>query len=679
MKNFKVLSLALCLTCLPIRIYGSAVETNVIVEPYLAPVTQFRGIFTEIDREFAALYPGTLKGFDQVDDRVVPVARAVHADFRTATPAQVQEYRDYNFGKFFEFMEGLRKRNPVETAGDEFNTLYDNIYAEAQEAARNPLTEIKWYLFEAMFLRGLLLASGGGSEEARDLLSTIPDMECFFGALRDTPAYLRGGTGEKVPAWKTGLTAMLVNGGDDDTRGADVKKREVNFEGVQCKYKDVKEELRRHGLHAKIYLPLVDLGKIGITTLTKMWLHMVFGVPLTYGEYKAHGIDLGTTVGALHDEAHGIVDNRRREVMQATINRLKKVVVANKPVKRALPLAARHMVERYNALNETLLVYIEAKERIAIAELTAAIALAPDNKDDGTRKTAEIAARRKYNMGVAALFHALHEVYAMEASVLEAPTLAEAITQLCQNATSKEEGAEFDELETFINPSSDLTDAEIFERIKRRKLASVGIYIPYKSGEPAPTTIGGYVSNLDLDSVRVHRGPVYTKVTFDTNAGQAVKIQVPTTRYLVNTAADENAVLALVGQKVPEVVVDIDTLSVLPRDHTDRIATLAQVQGWLAAVNTRTNAMVAALTADVLANLPAGTLARYDALVASQNAEWEAAYPTVITAPALMPSTVSEDVFGVEERNAKAAAEMLDGSAILVPASTAATTEESAS
>lgn len=679
MKNLKVLSLALCLTCLPVQIYGAAeTVTDVVVEPYATSVTQFRGLFTDTDRQFVTLYPGTLKGFDQVDDRVVPAARAVHAGFREVTPQQMQEYRDYNFRKFFEFMEGLRRIKPAETAGDEFNTLYNKIYTEAAEAARNPLTEIKWHLFEIMFIRGLLLASGNGSEEAQDLLSTVPDMEHFFGALRDTPAYLMGDTGGKVPAWKTGLTAMLVNGEYNDTRGADVHKDFINLEEVHCKYADVKKELNRYGLAEKIYLPIVGLGKIGITTLTKMWLHTVFGVPLTYDEYTAHGIELGTAVGALHDEAHGIVDNRRREVMKATINLLKKVVVVNKPVKRALPLAARHMVERYNAFNETLLAYIETKERTAIDELTAAIALAPEldarraaekeahethredadalaralasakelAPDEGrnrNRHAAEIAARRKYNMGVAALFHTLHEVYAMRANVLEAPTLAEAITRLCTNATSKDDTEVFDELETFINPSSDLNDAEIFERLKRRKLASIGIYTPYKSGEPAPT-IGDYVSNLDLESLKVHRGPVYTEVTFDTNAGKAVKIQVPTTRYLVNTAKDENAVLALVGQKVPEVVMDIDTLRTLPKDHADRTAALAQMQEWLTTVDKRTNTMVAALTADVLANLPTGALARYDVLVASQNAEWEAAYPPVVTAPVLVPSAVSVDV-----------------------------------
>lgn len=42
--------------------------------------------------------------------------------------------------------------------------------------------------FKAMFSRGLLLASKGEiSEEALDLLSNVPVIEDFYGALRDTP------------------------------------------------------------------------------------------------------------------------------------------------------------------------------------------------------------------------------------------------------------------------------------------------------------------------------------------------------------------------------------------------------------------------------------------------------------------------------------------------------------
>ena len=110
--------------------------------------------------------------------------------------------------------------------------------------------------------------------------------------------------------------------------------------------------------------------------------------------------------------------------------------------------------------------------------------------------------------------------------------------------------------------------------------------------------------------------------------------------------------LALVGEKVPEFGIDIDILRTLTKDDASRIAALEQAKQlkyiWYREVKRRTNALVTALTADVLANVPSDALERYNALVVRQNAEWEAAYPP-ITAPVLMPSTVSADVFAVVE------------------------------
>lgn len=161
MKNLKILSLVLCLTCVPVHVYASdeyksaGAEDEVKVDASgVRRFAPFHGIFTPSDAALEKLYLGTLIGFNKVDDSVVPTARAVHANFREATREQMQEYRKYYFSKFFEFMDGLRKRNPVETADEEFNALYDDILTEANVALEKPLTEIKW-LFSKLCFRAV--------------------------------------------------------------------------------------------------------------------------------------------------------------------------------------------------------------------------------------------------------------------------------------------------------------------------------------------------------------------------------------------------------------------------------------------------------------------------------------------------------------------------------------------
>jgi len=426
----------------------------------------------------------------------------------------------------------------------------------------------------------------------------------------------------------------------DDTKGNDVRKP---FLQVGVLSWDVVSEIKKianqHGLYKNVYLPMVDCGKVGITTIVKMWLHHACPVPLTYGEYEAHGISLGAAVGAEHDTAHGRVDNRRREVQQAIINLLNKVE-AKKPVKKAIPLAAEHMVKRYQAFNEVLLAFIEEKEHMAIQELQDANELNLENKYDLFRVCGERLARQKYNTGVAALFQVLHEEYAMKANVLEAPSFAEAIAKLCENAKTRENLKNFDELETFFKPEADLLDQEIFEKIKDRTLTSVGIYPAYDASKPAPVKIGDSLDYIDLDSLRVVRGSVITEVKFDTNAGKAVKIQIPTTRYTFNTLSDENAVLGLIGKKVSEVILDMESLRALPKDAPARAEALSQVKTWLDAVVANTNEMVTGLIADILANTPVTVVTGYDELVAVQNAKWNAMYP--IPSSTMVVSTTSD-------------------------------------
>ncbi len=438
--------------------------------------------------------------------------------------------------------------------------------------------------------------------------------------------------------------ACIINSTDDEARGQDVHKPGLQLGSLDWNMKKlISKEAKRFRLHKEVYLPMVDAGKIGITTLVKMWLNQIFGVPLTYGEYTAHGINLGSAVGAMHDEAHGIVDNRRREVKQAIANLLNAANTAGKnPRAEALPLATRHMVSRFNALNQTLLAYVEAKERSAVEALSAAKALAPDdadNADNAERKEAEKIARRRYNTGITALFQALHEAYAMKANVLEAPTLEKAITRLCANATSGETSDKFNELETFFNPRSDLTNEEIFARIGTRSLASVGVHV---YGADVPTTIAEYAAQgkVFMDTLHVNRGAVYTEITFDVVNGKRVKIQVPTSHYLVNTAKDENAVLGLVGQKVSEANVPTNEQrqDLLEADETIKKVALKRIERWLTEVEARTNTLVSGLTADVLAHVPAEAMAAYNQLVAAQNDEWTRFMPSVALIPWVAPA-----------------------------------------
>ncbi len=580
-----------------------------------------------------------MKSFEKLGDvGIVSVIRKIEADWKSATGNEVQALRTFYFGKFFEFIGGLKERRENSL---EFLALWDNIYQEATKAAAGGVEELQWRLVQVMFVRGLLLASGGGSPEAQDLLSTVPDMNLFFGALADTPTHLRTLGQPVVPAWQHSSVACLINTTDDEARGQDVLKPGLQLGSLDWNMKKlINKEAKRLGLHKGVYLPMVDAGKIGITTLVKMWLNQIFGVPLRYGEYTAHGINLGSAVGAMHDEAHGFVDNRRREVKQAIANLLNAASAAGKnPRAEALPLATGHMVSRFNALNQTLLAYVEAKESRAVEDLRAAKSLAPDDADNAERKEAEKIARRRYNTGITALFQALHEAYAMKANVLEAPTLEKAITRLCANATSGETSDKFNELETFFNPRSDLTNEEIFARIGTRSLASVGVHV---YGADVPTTIAEYAAQgkVFMDTLHVNRGAVYTEIFFDVVNGKRVKIQVPTAHYLVNTAKDENAVLGLVGQKVSEANVPTNEQrqDLREADETIKKVALKRTERWLTEVEARTNTLVSGLTADVLAHVPAEARTAYNRLVAAQNDEWTRFMPSVALIPWVAPA-----------------------------------------
>lgn len=613
MKFLKNLSLALYLV-------GSAVISC------SAASVEHRPIFTEVDRELEKLYPGTLKGYSQVvgDQHLVETVRLLDDNFISTTAADVSAARSFYFGKFFSFMNGLREKNPQGSATPEFNALFKNMWEEAQQAAQGKNSDLNWHMIKVMFIRGLLLASGEGDEGARDLLNIVPGTELFFGALLDTPSYLLEDGEAMRPAWEHSSKACVHNIELIDRKNKDRFKRHPQPGFVDW---DVVSAIAREIKHTKVFgeveLPMVGFGKIGITTLLKTWLNHVFVLPLTYGEYEAHGFKLGAAVGAQHDDSHKDIDNREEQVIQAILNRLNTAYQAKKPVRKAVPLATAHMVERYRMFNEVLLGFIEAKERVVIEKLHAAIALAPGDKNDVNRKAAENLARQQYNTGVAVLFQVLREEYAMKANVLEASTFEEAIAALCDNVGKPDTG-EFDELRTFFNARSDLTDAEIFEKISGRTLESLKIYPAYDPSKAShPVTVGEYVDHIDMESMEFRRGPVVTEVRFDTLAGKSVVAQTLTTHFLVNTARDENAVLRLVGRGVTEL--DWDTLRSLPASNVaGRTMALEQVKTWLDAIDQNTKEMVTNLEADIREHAPEGLIAMYNQLVATQNAEWNA-------------------------------------------------------
>ena len=199
MKKSKILALALCLTCLPVHVYEATASEVNIETVNIAP--QFR-VFNQTDEALAAVYPGTMAGWNKVDVEgidIISVVRKIEADGKSATGEEVQALRTFYFNKFFNFMDGLKERRENTL---EFLALWDNICQEAATAAAGGLGELQWRFVEVMFMRGLLLASGGGSPEAQNLLSTVPDMNLFFGALADTPTHLRTLGQPVVPAWQ---------------------------------------------------------------------------------------------------------------------------------------------------------------------------------------------------------------------------------------------------------------------------------------------------------------------------------------------------------------------------------------------------------------------------------------------------------------------------------------------
>lgn len=635
MKKTQILTLALLISCASYKIYGSDAAPAGDGQGGVHVSSSSRQSEATREDAFTQLYKPTMKGLEAVDPRIIQLVDRVGRLQHEASQEDILQIRAYYFGKFFEYMEGLRKANQAPTA--EFVDLWENIHAEAEsEASKKDLGDINWEKLEVIFIRGLLLASDGRvSDAAKDLLGKIPGMELFFAAQEPTPLRLVRFGEARIPAWKHSAAACIQSEYDMDK----VEKPYLIAHPLHHTIiKRVVKEANRLGLRKNVFLPMPNLGKIGITAILEMLLHDAYPLPLTHEEYTAHGLSLVTAEAAAHDKAHGTVDNRRFEVLQAALNLLRNTPEGN-ITDENIELATRIAVERYQAFNDLLKHYLQVKKEIFVRDASSEVAVSIAPAMDGSvavdvavgGPAAKLRARQEYNAGVSPLFEALHEKYAFKANVLEKTTFAEAITQLCANATAHSEVLRFNEFNTLFNPQSDLTDAEIIAAVRNMPVSRTGVYIP------APVVVGdaavavavqtiGQYPRFDLAHATVRRGDVYTEITFnDKNTGEHVTLKSATAKYLFETAKDQNALLRLIGREVKVPVVNPD----LP-EAEGRIAYQAAVTEWFTEVSIRTNAMINGLVAEMQQPGMAGAIAAYDDLITRQNAAWAARFAPAV-------------------------------------------------
>lgn len=633
MKKTQILTLALLISCASYKIDAASGDRE---SAHVSPSS--RQSEARTDDAFTELYKTTMKGHQAVDPRIIPLVDRVERLRHEASEEDIQHIRAYYFGKFFEYMEGLRKANQAPTA--EFVDLWKNIRAEAEsEASKKNLGGVNWEMLEVIFIRGLLLASEGKvSDAAKDLLGKIPGMKLFFAAQEPTPLRLLRSGENRLPAWKHSAAACIQS--KEDMNMVENHPYLLPYPLHHTIERRIRKAADKLGLRENVFLPMPDLGKIGITTILEMWLHHAYPLPLTYEDYTAHGLSLVTVEAAAHDKGHGTVDNRRFEVLQAALNLLKSAPEGN-ITDENINLATRIAVERYQAFNDVLKHYLQVKKENFVRDAASgvAVSIAPAMDDSVAvgiavgGPAAKLRARQEYNAGVSPLFEALHEKYAFEANVLEKTTFAEAITQLCANATAHSEVLRFNEFNTLFNPQSDLTDAEIIAAVRNMPVSRTGVYIP------APVVVGdaavavavqtiGQYPRFDLAHATVRRGDVYTEITFnDKNTGEHVTLKSATAKYLFETAKDQNALLRLIGQAVEVPVVD----AVLPAAE-GRIAYQAAVTAWFTEVGARTNAMINGLVAEMQQPGMAGAIGAYDELITRQNAAWAVRFAPAVAA-----------------------------------------------
>ncbi len=641
MKKTQILTLFLLISCAPYKIYGASAaaagngEHDHVSFSSRSGEVPILGELSDIDGALHAVYPATLSGCRSFDPRIILLVDRVERLQHEASHEDIQHIRAYYFDRFYKYMDGLQKANEAPT--EEFLSLWKNILSEARsEASKEDLGDVNWNMIEAIFIRGLLLASNGTvSDAAKDLLGEIPDMELFFAAQEPTPLrFLKSGE-TRLPAWKHSAAACIKGKKDID--------RNVNhpYLLVYPLHQSVEKRIRaaadRLGLRGNVFLPIPGLGKIGITTILEMWLHHAYPLPLTYQKYTAHGLSLLTAEAAAHDKAHGSVDNRRFEVLNAALNLLKTA-----PERGVIPenidLATRIAVERYQAFNDVLKLYLQVKKENLIKGAASGVSVSIAPAGDGSvavgidvgGAAAKLRARQEYNAGVAALFEALHEAYAFRANVLEKTTFVEAMAQLCANATTPSEVLRFNELNTLFNPQSDLTNAEIIAAVGNMPVSRTGVYVPVPvvigdAAAAAVQTIGQY-PRFDLARATIKRGDVYTTVSFnDTNTGELVTLKSATAKYLFETAKDQNALLKLIGREV-----EVPVIAALPVGDAGRAGVEAEVAAWLTEVGTRTNTIINGLVADMQQPGMDNAISAYDELITRQNAAWAARFAPAV-------------------------------------------------
>lgn len=610
MKKLQQLYLALLVFC----IFHTCCHATELDEAYPQPrqpaknatAAEVGGTFSLKDSELYKLYRGTLVGYTSIDEKIIDLINKVKCSPTVATIEEMQAVRDFYFSKFFEYMDGLKITRTDETK--EFKKLWDDIYAEATKASETDLEQFDWRLIKVIFIRGLLLASGKIIEDVEDVLSKVPGTKIFFAAM----STVTSGTDTTIPAWQHSSALCIANLAALKTKPTRMQKIKTADGTDDDTIELIIDTANYLGLREGVFVPISDLGSLGITAILKMWLNHVYPVPLTYGTYRAHGLELNPAIGAMHDFAHGSADNRFLAVLQAILNLLK-----SSPTKKinnaTIKLATNHIVERYLALNEIFKKFLAYKEATLLEELQDIARI--DTSDPGKSKKIKIA-KQKYNRGIAALFYALHEKYALTHKVLEQETFAEAIERFCKN-TTKIRDSSFVDLETLFNPKSDLSNEQIIEAIKSVPLSAIG-----KSFDGAEVI--GEHPYFNMEGAVIARKDVHTEISFpDELTGKTITLTIRTEKYAFATYDDENTLLKLVGADVPKPVIDMDAMQVLPVGHDKREAAKQQVTTWLTAIDTGMATMMRNWITDLMLSKIASEIVKYDSLLAEQNAEWK--------------------------------------------------------
>jgi hypothetical protein len=340
--------------------------------------------------------------------------------------------------------------------------------------------------------------------------------------------------------------------------------------------------------------------------------------------------------GAMHDITHMNTDTRNEETMQAILDLIAELSDSGLDVYNHYGLICDIVVTRYNLLMNTLVSYIEEKERIAAEELEQ---LNSSNPDTIREDSAHI--RQQYNAAIVPLFYLFHEEYAFNASALMASNFAESMRILCDNGKSQDSKMEaygqdsnqrvisnMDYLQTYLNPLSNMSDKAILAIIMQQPISMLGIYID----DANIKTIGEYEKHLDFSRFSVERNAIKTTVSFYCKKPvKKIVIVLPTMHYLVNSAQDNNLLLHLAGCHVNASVLDKDKLKLLPLKELQRI-----VSDWYKAVEVNMDAVLDNLCRD-LRNFQSPNVDRYNTLVTKQNADLHALLPAVPAESSVTP------------------------------------------